>query len=131
MFTTVYDALGPVYWPMLILWTVTAYLGADLVWRLALGEADDMAAGAALLKRLANSAMIVGLFGQVWSVASSLGSLSDGAAGINGLIKLLSVSLWSTLAGVSVALLAEGLIMVMLCFHKKNGAKAGEVAVCK
>jgi|GEM_PF-5345242 len=126
MFTTVYQALGPVFWPMLALWTVTAYFGADLLWRLAINELEGIEAGAAMLKRLGNTAMIVGLFGQVWAVASSLGSISGGSAGINGLIRLLSVSLWSTLAGVSVALLAEGVIMAMLWFSRKAEPQAGE-----
>jgi len=131
MFATVYHALGPVFWLMIILWTVTAYLGADLIWRMASGETDGIASGAAVLKRIANTAMIVGLFGQVYSIASSLGAFSDGASGINGIVKLLSVSLWSTLAGASVALLAEGVVMIMLCIPKKNAAKPGEVEVCR
>ena len=126
MYTIVSDSLGPVFWPMLALWLVTAYMGVDLIWRMLRGEDDSVASGAALLKRLGNSSMIVGLFGQVWSVASSLGTISGGATGINGLIKLLSVSLWSTLAGVSVALLAEFFIMLMLCLTKRSEQANGE-----
>lgn len=131
MFTTVYHALGPVFFPMLLLWTGTAYYGAEIVLKVISGETDDLAAKALILKRVAGFAMIAGIFGQVWSVATSLGALGGGIDGINGLIALISVSMWSTLAGVSVALLAEGLVMLILVIYKKPEAKTNEVAVCR
>ena len=75
--------------------------------------------------------MICGIFGQVWSVATSLGAIGGGMDGVSGLIALISVSMWSTLAGVSVALLAEGLSMAIICFYKKPEIKAGEGTVCR
>ncbi len=117
MFSSVYHALGPVFWPMVLSWVVTVYIGVDLFWQQAFGGgAGCLDAGAAKLKRIGNSAMIVGLFGQVYAVTRSLSSLSGGATAINDLIQLLGVSLWSTLAGISVALLAEAIIMLMLWF---------------
>lgn len=115
MISMVKESLGPVFWPMLVLWTVTVYLGLALIWRLACDEDQQgLESEAAKLKRLGNAAMVVGLFGQVWAVATSLSGLHGGASAINDLIRLLGVSLWSTVAGISVALLAEAILFVML-----------------
>ena len=119
MIVEVKEALGPVFVPMVVLWSVTAYFGLDILWKVwferetALKEAED---SAAKLKRMANVAMVVGLFGQVWAVATGLGTVKGmgGMAGISELIKLLGVSLWSTLAGISVALLAEGFLIALM-----------------
>ncbi len=125
MFTQVRESLGPVFWPMLALWTVTVYLGLDLLWRQVWdGDVDGLDTDAAKLKRLGNAGMVVGLFGQVWSVATSLGSLNGGASAINELIRLLGVSLWSTLAGISVALLAESFLIGLLWFARSTAREA-------
>ena len=122
MFSLVQAALGPVFWPMLILWTVTVYLGLDLLSRLVLNDADiGFDSEAAKLRRLGNSGMVVGLFGQVWAVARSLGTLNGGASAINDLIRLLGVSLWSTLAGISIALLAEAFLFGIQWFARASG----------
>jgi len=131
MIATVYHALGPVFFPMLLLWTGTAYYGVELLLRVISGENDGLAVGAAMLKRVSGFSMICGIFGQVWSVATSLGAIGGGMDGVSGLIALISVSMWSTLAGVSVALLAEGLSMAIICFYKKPEIKAGEGTVCR
>ena len=132
MFSSVYGALGPVFWPMLLGWVLTVYIGVDLLWQQAFGGgAECLDAGAAKLKRIGNSAMIVGLFGQVWAVASSLSTLSGGANAINDLIHLLGVSLWSTLAGISVALLAESIIMAMLWLPGTKEVQNKQVLIAK
>jgi hypothetical protein len=125
MFAMVKGSLGPVFWPMLALWIVTVYLGLDIIWRLTWGgDQQGLESEAAKLKRLGNAAMVVGLFGQVWSVATSLSGLHGGASAINDLIRLLGVSLWSTLAGISVALLAEAFLFGMLWLVRAEGQVA-------
>lgn len=125
MIANVAHALGPVFVPVLILWVAAAYIGTDLVCRAIAGDTENQGGGAALLHRLGNTSMIFGVFGQVWAIARTLaaGGIGGGADGVSELVKILSVSMWSTLAGVSVAILAEGFIMLLLSLPKTGGQK--------
>lgn len=135
MIGAVKAALGPVFLPMAALWTVTAYFGLDMMWMLFRDKeaaAASAEGAAAKLHRLSTVAMVTGLFGQIFATATGLGAVkgAGGMAGISELIKLLSVSLWSTLAGISVALLAEAFLIIIL--WKLSGVeKEAQNATCE
>lgn len=119
----VQDSLGPVFWLMVGLWSATVFQGLTLALKFLLGEVvEDLVATAARLHRIGAVAMVGGIFGQTYEVAASLGGINGGISSINGLVLILSKSLYCTLAGVCISLFSELLILMMLWFSRPEKA---------
>ena len=118
MYAEVKGVLGPVLVPMVGLWASSTYLSLDLFWRKVEGTCEDAAveSAAAKLKRIGNAAMVLGIFGQIWTMATGLSGMDAmaGASSIAVWMHLIGISVWSTLAGLSVAMQTEIVLIGML-----------------